>query len=170
MSTEENLKKLEAARKELLSATYFFYEKLAFYSAGIISLSVTFVGYIVSKSEIVLFEKFLCLDLYQLLIISWAMLLLSLLLSISIRLWGAAYAARVVHEELLLGQRSDFSGHYNKLLEPVYKTIDEGIRRVSRIVKVFEFITKHAGWVSTTLFILGTILLLTFVVLSFLKI
>ena len=43
------------------------------------------------------------------------------------------------------------------------------IRKTSQKIEILKFITKHAGWISTVLFIIGTTLLLTFVILSFLK-
>ena len=156
----------ETARKDLLSATYFFYEKIAFYSAGIISLSITFIGYIVSKPGKILFEEIFGIRLYQLLIISWIILLLSLTFSIAIRLWGAAYAARVAHREWLLKLEINLTGSYT---ESSHTELRKYIRKTSQKIEILKFITKHAGWISTVLFIIGTTLLLTFVILSFLK-
>src|SRR3989344_8751700 len=101
---DEKLQRYEKMRENLLGATYFFYEKLAFYSAGIISLSITFVGYLVSSSNNILFDEVLFLKLYQFLIMSWASLFLSLVLSLSIRLLGATYAARVTYKDWIKEQ------------------------------------------------------------------
>jgi hypothetical protein len=160
------LDRYEVARKDLLDATYFFYERIAFYSAGTISLSITFVGYLASKSGNILFKEIWFIKIYQLLIVSWTMLLISLLLGIALRLWATAYAARAAHKNLLSQVMQE---HVETLIGPSLQDLKINLKRTSHLARFFEVVTKHAGWISTTCFILGIVFMLTFVITSFLK-
>ena len=54
------------------------FEKIAFYAVGSISLSITYVGYVLSQQTEVLKVSVFYLPLYVYLFISWAFLVLSL--------------------------------------------------------------------------------------------
>jgi len=61
------------------------FEKIAFYAVGSISLSITYVGYILSQQTEILKETVFYLPLYVYLFISWAFLVLSLLTTLFVR-------------------------------------------------------------------------------------
>lgn len=65
------------------------HEKMAFYSAGSISLSITYVGYLISQDKNILIEKIFTFPLYTYLLFSWFLLMLNLIISLFIR-WTAS--------------------------------------------------------------------------------
>ena len=61
------------------------FEKIAFYAVGSISLSITYVGYVLSQQTEVLKVSVFYLPLYDYLFISWAFLVLSLFTTLFVR-------------------------------------------------------------------------------------
>lgn len=162
--SDDKLERANAAQKDSRDATYFFYEKLAFYTAGAIPLSITFVGYLVSKPGNLLSKDFLFLKLYELLMISWGLLFLSLVLSIGLRLWGADYAFRTAHKEWLEELKNSAQVNATQISQ-----IDVIIKQHAWKIKFLEIISNNAGWISTTFFILGILFMFVFVIQSFLS-
>lgn len=67
------------------------FEKIAFYAVGSISLSITYVGYVLSQQTEVLKETIFCLPLYVYLFASWAFLVASLLTTLFVRWTDITY-------------------------------------------------------------------------------
>ncbi len=67
------------------------FEKIAFYAVGSISLSITYVGYVLSQQTEVLKETVFYLPLYIYLFISWAFLVVSLLTTLFVRWTDITY-------------------------------------------------------------------------------
>src|SRR3989338_10236421 len=67
------------------------FEKIAFYAVGSISLSITYVGYVLSQQTEILKEIVFYLPLYVYLFISWAFLVLSLLTTLFVRWTDITY-------------------------------------------------------------------------------
>ena len=66
-------------------------EKMSLYSAGIISLSFTFIGYLISQKSIKFSITFLYIPAYYYLYLSWALLAINLLIGLTIRKFEALY-------------------------------------------------------------------------------
>src|SRR3989338_8795458 len=75
-----------------------FYEKIAFYSAGTISLTITFMGFAYLQQgdllQATVCLSFLCFQKYYLLAIAWIMLLWSL--------FGGVYMTRFIPQNISL--------------------------------------------------------------------
>lgn len=67
------------------------FEKIAFYSVGSISLSITYVGYVLSQKTGVLSEIVFYMSLYVYLFISWGFLVVSLLTTLFVRWTDITY-------------------------------------------------------------------------------
>lgn len=74
VSTEALSKSAESfnqAQIDTIEAQIYVVEKMAFYSAGAISLSITFLGYLLQKYNVLLTQHFLFLPVYYVLYLSW---------------------------------------------------------------------------------------------------
>lgn len=78
-------KKFQEAEKEYRDSTVSFFDKISFYSAGIISLSITFLGYLLSQEKLILLSCFFKIPIYYFLYISWPLLMLALIAGLLVR-------------------------------------------------------------------------------------
>ena len=177
--------------EKLSEATSLFFEKIAFYSAGIISLSITFLGYVLSKSGIVLFDKALGIPLYYWIFTAWGFLFIALILSLYIRVFSAQYLSRQMHEKWIHFNIEDSKktlhtieigeGFVNELSkEELPKWIEEGYKSVSgyegiatkskRMVKIYTLFNSLIRKIGIVFFLFGFVLALFFVANVMLKI
>lgn len=94
---EDAQDKMRKVVKEFSSMQYKYrkninsiYEKMAFYSAGIISLSITFIGFLVSREQH-LTQHFLCIPIYVYIYSSWIILAITIILSLLIKWIDSKY-------------------------------------------------------------------------------
>ncbi len=87
------------ANDEHTKALSSFYEKLALYSGGVISLSITFIGYLISVEVDVLTEEAFSVPLYEIVFLGWGLLFVTLLVGIYIRVFTAEHTSRMLHAE-----------------------------------------------------------------------
>lgn len=83
--------KLNLASEDQVRERVVVIDKLAFQSAGIVSLSMTFVGYLLEDYRGVLATPLVEIPLYQYLFASWFLLAATLLLSLFVRWWSARH-------------------------------------------------------------------------------
>lgn len=176
---------------KLTEATSTFFEKIAFYSAGIISLSITFLGYILSKSGMVLFDKSFGVPLFYWIFIAWGFLFITLFLSLYIRVFSAKHLSRQMHEKWVrlhvedkkqilhtieVGERT-----VNGLSEEELPAwIQKGHQSVAgyesiaikskRKIKFYNFISDYIRKTGILFFLLGCIITMLFVASVVLKI
>lgn len=179
------------ASDKLTEASFLFFEKIAFYSAGIISLSITFLGYVISKPGAILLNKSMGLPLYAWIFIAWFLLFISLILSLYIRVFSAEHMSRQMHGKWVEFRIEDAKkvlhtievgeGTVNglspeKLPEWIangYKNL-EGYKEISnkssKRIKIYNFISNYIRKVTLSFFLFGCILTLFFVANIVLKI
>jgi len=83
------------------------FEKIAFYAVGSISLSITYVGYVLSQQTEILKEIVFYLPLYVYLFISWAFLVLSLLTTLFVRWTDITYVFWARQKEYYKAKRKE---------------------------------------------------------------
>lgn len=66
-------------------------EKFALYSAGIISLSITFLGYLIEQNKTILLTEMYKISLIGYLFLSWIFLVITLIIGLMVRFWNAFY-------------------------------------------------------------------------------
>lgn len=84
-------------------------EKLALYSAGIVSLSVTFIGYLVSNKLTILSSALWGVPLRYVLFLSWFLLVVSMLAGLFARWFHAGYRHANAGEEYMGKRRLFFA-------------------------------------------------------------
>jgi hypothetical protein len=167
-----------------------FYEKTAFYSAGIISLSLTFIGYILSKPNNILFYKVCGLPLYYVIFAAWLSLFLSLILSLYIRLFSSQHSSLLAHnmwvglyakdrqnilEQVKAGQATVTGIEEDKLpewLETAGNTVKEYgtiVAHSDKKLKIYDFVSHYIRIVASALFIIGALLTLVFAAIAILN-
>lgn len=95
--------------KEHLSALGKFYDNLALYSAGAISLSVTFMGYIISSKPEVLNESIFGFGIINFLYISWFAFVVSFIASLLVKKYSAYHLSAFGF--------SNYTKHYKEFCE-----------------------------------------------------
>ncbi len=176
---------------ELMSVTASFFEKIALYSGGIISVSITFIGYLLSIDTTVLLQKFLGLHIYWIIFFGWLLLFLSLLLGIYIRLFSATYASRQMHSEwvkffekdrmnmlkMIRAGEASVNGINKEELPGWLLGAEDTVNRYSSVIKkseksvtIYDFISSYIRKITVLFFILGCLAVLLFVALSILSI
>ena len=79
------------AQVDTIEAQLYVVEKMAFYSAGAISLSITFLGYLLQKYNIFLLEKVLFVPIYHILYLSWICSAITIITGISAKRVDSLY-------------------------------------------------------------------------------
>ena len=160
------------------------FEKFAFYSAGIISLSITFLGYLFSQDKCILTEYFLYMPIYMYVYISWIFLIINLISSLFIR-WTDSLYIFYNKQTYYYKSKKDFEDHKFKFMD-IYpnmifekdkasdiavcknninilgKTVDTLNKQEARYFKI----DKALRVVSVITFVLGIVMLLLFVLVS----
>lgn len=188
---DESAKAYSQTSDELMSAYASFFEKIALYSGGIISISITFIGYLLSKDATVLLQEFLGFHLYWLIFLAWALLFLSLMLGIYIRLFSATHMSKQMHSEWVKFFEKDRKEALQKIksgemsvngiseeelpswllgAEDTVNQYSEAVKKSEKSVRIYDFISLYIRKVAVTLFILGCLAILLFVALSILGI
>ena len=90
-TVRESAELIASAQKELGSALDSFYERIAFYSAGSLSLGITFLGYVSSwPTNPITYSQCIfsvCFPIHYILMFSWTMLFLSMIFGLYMRLY-----------------------------------------------------------------------------------
>ena len=184
---EEATQLYSKANDDLRVATGTFYERIALYSGGIISASVTFIGYALSKSDSVLLYEFWGVPLYTLIFVSWGALFASLVLGIYIGLFSAQHISRLFYYEWI----TRFAHNRSEMLEKIKRgeanldgvsedemparireaeeavQIYRGIPPIAkRMNRIYDFIAKYIRKATSGLFIFGCFSALVFLALS----
>ena len=89
----------ERIQIEVMDSNIAVAEKMAFYAAGIISLSITFVGSLIERNKIILTSPFLHLPLISWLFVSWCLLLVALILGLMVKWLNNKYYYFVASSE-----------------------------------------------------------------------
>ena len=79
------------AQVDLIETGLYVVEKMVLYSAGSISLSITFLGYLLGHYELLLAEKFLSVPIYYILYLSWALSAITIVTGILAKSFDAYY-------------------------------------------------------------------------------
>lgn len=168
-------------KKEVIN----IFEKMSLYSAGIISLSITFVGYVLSENKSVLLVNLINIPIYIFLYISWVVLAINLIIGLVIRWADSLYlffnSQHFVHEKRKESEEKklELLKTYSNLVFSKESGRDEQIRICeinietlnSHLIKetknkenLYFISVKWLQKVSVTMFILGIIFLLIFVI------
>lgn len=191
-SLEEAANAYSDANDRLAEASAIFFEKIALYSAGIISLSMTFIGYLFSKDATVIQDKVWSVPLYSFAFLSWILLFLSLVLGLSVRFFFARYLSRQLHTEWLRFFSDDWDralreGRTGELIRvqeaddiPAnMRLINQGVivgdlkkvlTRSRKSLDVYVKIGSFLRPVTISLFVFGCVAILFFVSLSILHV
>jgi ABC-type multidrug transport system fused ATPase/permease subunit len=168
-------------KKEVIN----IFEKMSLYSAGIISLSITFVGYILSENKSVFLVDFINIPIYIFLYISWGVLTVNLIIGLIIRWADSLYLffnyqhffhkKRKESEEKKLELLNNYSNmifsadsgrnEEIKICKTNIETLNEHL--IKKTKNKEEFYLKSVKWlqrISITMFIAGIIFLLAFVI------
>lgn len=168
-------------KKEMITV----FEKMSLFSAGIISLSITFVGALIPDNSTLLAENILGVPVHVLLYISWASLTLNLIFGLAVR-WadsmylffnaqGYWHKRRKKHEELNLQLNESypnlvFSEDTSRENEIVIakrniETLSSTLIPRTKKKETFYFkVTKNIQKSATLTFALGILFLLIFVI------
>src|SRR5271157_5400151 len=101
------IERFSAAQVESKEAHITFYEKMAFYAAGIISLSITFLGYVISKNQAVIWVVFAGAPLAYLIFTSWILFVGCLLIGVSYRRIWSDFLFYTSYKEYLEAQKKN---------------------------------------------------------------
>jgi len=173
------------ANDEMQVARITFYEKIALYSGAIISLSITFIGYLISKDPSIFLRVEFGIPLYVFIFFAWGFLATSLFAGIYIRLFHAQRLSRMLHVRWLrfrieTGERfleepneEDWVGFTDDEMTAIDQHTREmivsysGIEASSkRVLVIYDFIGPLLRISTVALFMVGCILTLVFVALS----
>ena len=195
---KESTELIANTQEKLGSALDSFYEKIAFYSAGTLSLSVTFLGYVSSwptnPVRYLQCTAYVCFPIYFILLFSWAMLLLSLVLGLYIRLFlSKNLLFQVWKEHIKLNIEETENASINPTIhvsETGKTTINNTELSAEEFVKqnentkgllrgllakhsfkesLFNFISKNHELIITSIFVLGLVSNLVFAFSIFYK-
>lgn len=97
-------------------------ERIGFYSAGIISLSITFLGYVIDKYKSIFLGDFLKIHLFFYLYVSWCFLVLSLTLSFANRWFNNSYSYYVSNQDYMEKNKT-FKEKWLQLLQSGYPVV-----------------------------------------------
>lgn len=161
------------------------FEKIAFYSVGSMSLSITYVGYILSQKTGILNEIIFCLPLYIYLFISWGFLVISLLTTLFVRWTDITYVFWARQKEYYKAKKKEHekmipfldtyptiifsSGETKESEKAIYqnniKTLNEILIPTSANYEKKSFLLDRIiRYVAVGSFVLGILLLLFFAV------
>lgn len=191
---KESAKLIASSQKELGSALDSFYEKIAFYSAGSLSLSITFLGYISSWTTNPLrYSSFIGLPVYYILLFSWVTLFLSMIFSLYMRLffsesllhqvWKAhirlqlketedAYISGTIHSkngEATINNTGLTADKFIKENESKKKSYEKLLTKYNFKEAFFNFIVRKHKMIVVPAFILGIFFSLSFAFIVFYK-
>lgn len=182
--------RFNAAQSETKEAHIAFYEKMAFYSAGIISLSITFLGYVISKNQTTIWVSLAGIPLAYLIFTSWVLFACCLLIGIFYRRIWSDFLFYTSYKEYLEAQKTNceervsFQEHYpghilsthGKTREELIAIERENVQIVSEKLKKIEGKeTKYGrlgdviGVVCTACFSGGMVLMITFIIAVVIK-
>ncbi len=190
-SLSEAATSFSKANDDFVIAQTHFFEKIALYSGGVISVSITFTGYLLSRNAAVFIAPIFGVPLYVILFLGWIFLFFSLLLGIYIELFTA--------RNLQLQFYSEWADFYAKDRKNMFEEVKKGNARVSGVdstalpewidktesvvkgyfkiaekvkpkIKIYTFISLYICKATALLFILGCMCVLAFTALSLLHI
>ena len=175
------------ANDDLVIAQVHFFEKIALYSGGVISVSVTFAGYLLSKNASAFTAPIFEIPLYMVIFLGWILLFLSLLLGIYIELfmarniqlqlyseWADFYAkdresmlaqiknGQAIVSDVDASNLTEWVNKTEKVVEGYFKIAD----KVKPKLKLYDFISLYIRKVTAILFISGCLCILIFTALS----
>ena len=130
-SLGKSAKNFEKVQVYTIDAGIVTVEKMAFYSAGAISLSITFLGYIIANYKSSILQSFLFLPAYYFLYASWFLFVLTIVTGIMVRRLDAFYRYYAASKDYFLKRKNE-KEQMIKLVDTDYPLIlDEGATKES---------------------------------------